>query len=329
MMKPNRCSHLPRVVALLLLAATTGAGAQGLWKPEKNIEIVVGLTAGSSQDRSARFLQSIFQTRGFVGVPVTVNNRVGGAGNIAWNYLATRAGDAHWFQISSPTILTNHILGSAPFTYSDYTPLALLGNQYIGVAVRADSPLKSVREMVERLRANTAALSMATNSQGSYLHIVCAQIARASGMDARKLKLAIFQGGELMTAALGGHVDAIATVTSNLLPHVQSGKLRLIGISSAKRLGGLLANVPTLKEQGVDLVIANWQGAVGPPKLTPAQIAYWDGVFARTVKTDEWRADQEQNLWESDYLNAAEFSRFLKTDYDQAKAIFVELGLAR
>jgi putative tricarboxylic transport membrane protein len=329
MMKPNRCSHLPRVVALLLLAATTGAGAQGLWKPEKNIEIVVGLTAGSSQDRSARFLQSIFQTRGFVGVPVTVNNRVGGAGNIAWNYLATRVGDAHWFQISSPTILTNHILGSAPFTYNDYTPLALLGNQYIGVAVRADSPLKSVREMVERLRANPAALSMATNSQGSYLHIVCAQIARASGMDARKLKLAIFQGGELMTAALGGHVDAIATVTSNLLPHVQSGKLRLIGISSAKRLGGLLANVPTLKEQGVDLVIANWQGAVGPPKLTPAQIAYWDGVFARTVKTDEWRADQEQNLWESDYLNAAEFSRFLKTDYDQAKAIFVELGLAR
>ena len=314
---------------LLLAVMATGAAAQGVWKPEKNIEIVVGLTAGSSQDRSARFLQNIWQTKGFVTLPVTVNNRVGGAGNIAWNYLATKPGDAHWFQISSPTILTNHILGTAPFTYSDYTPLALLGNQYIGVAVRADSPLKSVREMVERLRANPAALSMATNSQGSYLHIVCAQIARASGMDARKLKLAIFQGGELMTAALGGHVDAIATVTSNLLPHVQSGKLRLIGISSAKRLGGLLATVPTLKEQGVDFVIANWKGAVGPPKLTPAQIAYWDGVFARTVKTDEWRADQEQNLWESDYLNAAEFSRFLKTDYDQAKAIFVELGLAK
>ena len=294
---------------LLLAVMATGAAAQGVWKPEKNIEIVVGLTAGSSQDRSARFLQNIWQTKGFVTLPVTVNNRVGGAGNIAWNYLATKPGDAHWFQISSPTILTNHILGTAPFTYSDYTPLALLGNQYIGVAVRADSPLKSVREMVERLRANPAALSMATNSQGSYLHIVCAQIARASGMDARKLKLAIFQGGELMTAALGGHVARCE--------------------DCAHGQGGLLATGPTLKEQGVDIVIANWQGAVGPPKLTPAQIAYWDGVFARTVKTDEWRADQEQNLWESDYLNAAEFSRFLKTDYDQAKAIFVELGLAK
>lgn len=320
---------LLRTAIALALSVSSVAAAQTTWKPEKNVEIVVGLTAGSSQDRTARFLQNLWQSKGFVGVPVNVVNRVGGAGNVAWAYLSTHAADAHWFQISSPTILTNHIIGSAPFTFTDYTPLALLGNQYIGVAVRADSPLKSVREIVERLRANPAALSMATNSQGSYLHIVCAQIARASGMDARRMKLAIFQGGELMTAALGGHVDAIATVTSNLLPHVQSGKLRLIGISSAKRLGGVLAAVPTLKEQGVDIVIANWQGAVGPAKLNAAQIAYWDGVFARTVKTDEWRTDQEANLWESDYMNAAEFTRFLKSDYEQAKAIFVELGLAK
>ena len=318
-----------KTCAGLIFCAATLAFAQPAWKPEKNVEIVVGLTPGSSQDRTARFLQNIWQNKKLTDVSVTVNNRVGGAGNIAWGYTATHAGDAHWMQISSPTILTNHILGSAAFNHTDYTPLALLGNQYIGVAVRADSPLKSVREIVEPLRANPGALSMATNSTGSYLHIVCAQIARASGTDPRKMKLAIFQGGELMTAALGGHVDAIATVTSNLLPHVQSGKLRLIGISSGKRLGGVLAPVPTLKEQGIDIVIANWQGAIGPPKLNSAQIAYWDGVFARTVRTDEWRADQEQNLWEGDYLNAAEFSRFLKADYEQARGIFVDLGLAK
>jgi len=96
-----------------------------------------------------------------------------------------------------------------------------------------------------------------------------------------------------------------------------------------RRLGGALASVPTLKEQGVDAVLANWQGVFGPPKLTPAQIAYWDSVFARLVKTDEWRRDQEQNLWESEYLNAAEYARFLKTDFDQARTIFTELGLAR
>ena len=132
-----------------------------------------------------------------------------------------------------------------------------------------------------------------------------------------------------MTSGLGGHVDVIATVSSNWLPHLQGGKLRMLGISSARRLTGPLAVTPTLKEQGIDVVLANWQGVFGPPKLAPAQIAYWDGVFGRLVTTDEWRRDQEQNLWEAAYLPAADYARFLKSDYEQAKAVFGELGLAR
>ena len=316
-------------VAAGLLCCAIAAHAQPAWKPDKNIEIVVGLTAGSSQDRSGRAIQSIAQAKALLGVTSAVVNRVGGGGNVAWNSLSQHAGDAHWVQIASPTILTNYLIGTAPFAYADYTPLALLGNQYIGFAVRADSPLKTARDLVERLRADPAAVSIGTNSLGSYLHVVCAMTARSAGMDPKKLKLVIFQGGELMTAGLGGHVDVIATVTSNLLPLVQAGKLRMLGISSAGRLGGALAQVPTLKEQGVDAVLANWQGVFGPPKLAPTQIAYWDSVFSRLVKTEEWRRGQEQNLWESDYLGAADYARFLKTDFEQAKAIFIELGLAR
>lgn len=317
-------------VSVLLCLCALAAQAQPVaWSPEKNVEIVVGLTAGSSQDRSARAVQNIAQAKSLLNVSSNVVNRVGGAGNVAWTYLAQHTGDAHWLQVASPTILTNHIIGSARFTYTDYTPLAMFGNQYIGLAVRADSPLKSARELVERLRADPSAITMATNSTGSYLHIVCALTARSAGLDPKKLKLVIFQGAELMTAALGGHVDVIATVTSNILPHVQSGKLRLLGISSPRRLGGELAQVPTLKEQGADVVLANWQGVFGPPKLNAAHIAFWDGVFSRLVKTEEWRADQEKNFWESEYLNAQDYARFLKTDYDQAKAIFTELGLAR
>ena len=317
-------------VAAGVLGVTSIAQAQpGAWKPDKNVEIVVGLTAGSSQDRGARAIQSIAQAKALLGVNMTVANRVGGGGNVAWNYLATHAGDAHWLQIASPTILTNYIIGTAQFTYADYTPLALLGNQYIGFAVRPDSPLKTVRDLADRLRADPASVSIGLNSLGSYLHMMCALSARALRVDPKKLKLVIFQGGELMTAGLGGHVDVIATVTSNLLPHVQSGKLRMLGISAPRRLAGALAQTPTLKEQGVDVVLANWQGVFGPPKLTPAQIAYWDNVFGRLVKTDEWKRDQDQNLWESDYLASADYARFLKTDYEQAKAVFIELGLAR
>jgi putative tricarboxylic transport membrane protein len=313
-----------------IFCCASGARAQtAAWKPDKNIEIVVGLTAGSSQDRGARAIQSITQAKALLGVNSTVVNRVGGGGNVAWSYLAQHAGDAHWVQIASPTILTNYIIGTAQFTYTDYTPLALLGNQYIGFAVRTDSPFKSARDVLARLRADPQSVSIGINALGSYLHIVCALTARAAGVDPKKLKLVVFQGGELMTAGLGGHVDVIATVSSNLNPHVQSGKMRMLGISSARRLGGALATVPTLKEQGIDAVLANWQGVFGAPRLTAPQVAYWDGVFGRLVKSDEWKRDQEQNLWESDYLHAAEYARFLKADYEQAKAIFVELGLAR
>ncbi|MDB5810766.1 MAG: tctC6 [Betaproteobacteria bacterium] len=317
------------IAAALHLAAAPAFAQAGAWKPEKNVEIIVGLTAGSSQDRGARAIQSIAQAKALLGVNMTVVNRVGGGGNIAWNYLATHSGDAHFVQIASPTILTNYIIGTTQHTHTEFTPLALLGNQYIGFAVRPDSPLKTLRDLADRLRADPASVSIGLNSLGSYLHMMCALSARSLGVDPKKLKLVIFQGAELMTAGLGGHVDAIATVSSNLLPHVQSGKLRMLGISAPRRLGGALAQTPTLKEQGVDVVLANWQGVFGPPKLGQAQVAYWDTVFGRIVKTDEWRRDQEQNLWESEYLNSADYARFLKTDYEQAKAIFIELGLAR
>jgi putative tricarboxylic transport membrane protein len=293
------------------------------------VEIVVGLTAGSSQDRGARAIQSIAQAKSLLGVTSSVVNRVGGGGNVAWSYLAQHAGDAHWLQIASPTILTGYIIGTSQSTYTHFTPLALLGNQYIGLAVRADSGLKTARDVIERLRADPSSLSFGINSLGSYLHLVGAITARAAGIDPKKLKLVVFQGAELMTAGLGGHVDVIVTVTSNLLPHVQAGKLRIVGISSERRLGGALSSVPTLKEQGVDAVLANWQGVFGPPKLSPPQIAFWDGVFGRLLKTDEWKRDQEQNLWESEYLDAAAYTRFLKTEFEFAKATFIELGLAR
>lgn len=306
-----------------------GAPAWAQWKPEKTVEMVIGLTAGSSQDRSGRAIQSIAQTKALLAVPMTVVNRVGGGGNVAWNYLGTHAGDAQFMQIASPTILTNYIIGTAQHTYMDFTPLALLGNQYIGFAVRPESPLKSLRDLTEKLRADPTSVSIGLNSLGSYLHMMTALTARAAGSDPKKLKLVIFQGGELMTAALGGHVDVIATVSSNLLPHVQSGKLRMLGIAAPHRLGGALAQTPTLKEQNIDVVVANWQGVFGPPKLAAAQIAFWDSFFGRLVKTDEWKRDQDLNLWESEYLTSADYARFLKTDFERAKAVFIELGLAR
>ncbi len=190
-----RTARAPAACCAAYSPANVAHAQAGAWKPEKNIEIVVGLTAGSSQDRGARAIQSIAQAKSLLGVTSSVVNRVGGGGNVAWSYLAQHAGDAHWLQIASPTILTNYIIGTSQSTYTHYTPLALLGNQYIGLAVRADSRLKTARDVVERLRADPSSISFGINSLGSYLHLVGALTARAAGIDPKKLKLVVFQGG--------------------------------------------------------------------------------------------------------------------------------------
>jgi putative tricarboxylic transport membrane protein len=319
---------LTRALACALGLAAASALAQG-WKPEKNVEIVVGLTAGSSQDRTGRTLQKIWQDTNALGVTSTVVNRVGGGGQIAWTYLSQHAGDAHYFQIASPTILTSHITGASRFTFTDFTPMALLGSQYLAVAVHTDSPLRSGRELMERLKRDPYSLSLGINSAGSALHILAGALVKAAGGDPKKAKIPVFQGAELMTAGIGGHIDCVVTVASNILPHVESGKLRMLGIAAPRRLGGVLASVPTWKELGFDIVVSNWAGVFSVKGVSPQQIAWWDSALAAAIATAEWKAFLEANQWEAEYLNSADYTRFLRAEDAKLRSALTDLGLAK
>ncbi len=314
----------------MALAATVTHGSFAQWKPEKNVEIVVGLAAGSFQDLTGRTVQRIIQEQKLINVSSSVVNKVGAGGVIAWSYLTTRAGDPHYLLITSPSILTSHIMGVSPHSHTDFTPVATLSGQYIALAVNANSPIKSGRDLIDRLKKDVNAVTFANNGRGNNLHILIAQVAKGAGVDVKKLKVAIFQGGgELTTAALGGHVDVIATATSNILPHLQSGKLRIIGIGSPRRLSGTLAAVPTWKEQGLDIVAQNWSGVVGPKGMTSAQLATWDEVFGKLVKTEEWKAGLERNYQEAAYLNSSETAAYLREQNALLRASLVDLGLAK
>jgi putative tricarboxylic transport membrane protein len=317
---------LPLGVAALLGAAPSPAQS---WKPEKNVEIVVGLTAGSSQDRTGRALQKIWQDTNALGVSSTVVNRVGGGGQIAWTYLSQRAGDPHYVLVVSPSIVTSQITGASRLRFADFTPLALLGGQYLAVAVRAESPIASGRDLMERLKRDPYTLSMGINTAGSSLHIAAGLMVKAAGGDPRKGRYVVFQGGELMTAALGGHVDSIVTVASNIQPHVESGKLRMLAVAAPRRLSGALASAPTWKEQGLDLVMTNWAGVIGARGLNPQQIAFWDRALAAVVTTAEWKAFIAANQWEADYQNGADFLRYLRAEDAKLRSALTDLGLAK
>jgi len=299
------------------------------WEPEKNVEIVVGISAGSNQDRIARTIQRIWQDKGLLNVTSSVVNRPGGGGAVGLANMNQHAGDPHYFTIASPTMLTNHITGGSPYNFTDFTPMALLGSQYVALAARPDSPLKSGRDLTERLRKDPSSVAFGSNGRGNNLHILIATVANTAGADVRTLKIVVFQGAELMTALLGGHVDVIATVASNILPHMQAGKMRMIGIAAPQRLAGPLAEVATWKEQGVEAVVPNWAGVMGTKGMSSPQIAFWDGVFARAVQTDEWKQELERNFWEAQYLNSADYSKYLRDEYLQRKAVLTDLGLAK
>lgn len=323
-MKRQTARHAIWVTALI----TAPVFAQG-WKPEKNIEFMIGLTAGSSQDRTGRALQKVWQDANLLNVPVTVINRPGGGGQVAAAVLTQHPGDAHYLHVISPTLVARYITGLGTIAFSDLTPLALLGNQYLAAAVRPESSLKSARDLMERLKRDPHTFSIGINSAGGTLHIMAAMLIRNAGGDPRKARIPTFQGGELMTAGIGGHVDAIVTVASNILPHVESRKLNMLGLAAPKRLTGALAAVPTFREQGIDIVLSNWAGVTGAKGLSAQQVAFWDGLLAATVASPGWKAFVEQNQWDAEYLPSAAFLKRLQGEETRLRAALTDLGLAR
>ena len=139
----------------------------------------------------------------------------------------------------------------------------------------------------------------------------------------------LFGGGaESVTNLLGGHIDAMAQASNNAIPFYQAGKMRILGLSTEKRSGGL-PDVPTFREQGYNVVIDGWYVFVGPKRMTPAQVSYWDDIFARTLRTDEWKKFVASSGWEPGYKNSQETATYLKREYDEAKGLLTELGLAK
>ena len=320
-------------VAVLAAVAWTFAApaAAQTWKPEKPVEMIIGTTPGGPQDRTGRLIQKILQEQKLVATPVNVVNKPGGGGAVGLTYLSQHPGDGHFLMVNSMTLFTNHLTGRTPLAYSDFTPLAVIGAEYVGVAVLADSPFKSGRDLAERLRKDPAGLSVSIGTTfGNATHISYALAMKAAGVDIRKLKTVVFNsGGDAMTALLGGHVDAMASAPSTLLQHIKAGKVRMLAVVAPKRLSGDFAGIPTWRELGIDVTFELWRGLAGPKGMSRAQIQFWDDVLGRMAKTDEWKKQLAQFDMEDVYRGSAETARYWKAENEEVKTVLTELGLVR
>jgi putative tricarboxylic transport membrane protein len=316
---------------LALVVASAPASAQKAWKPDRPIEIIVGTDPGSGFDRTARLLQKIWQSEHLVEQPVTVVNKPGGFGAIGWVYMNQRGRSGNVVAIVSPLLLTNNITGNMDLSYRDVTPLALLEDEEIAFAVYNDSAIKTGKDFIDRLQHDPSSVSVGVSGIGGQNHVALALVAQAAGdIDVTKLKVISFAGsGDVITSVMGGHVESTASPASTVAPQVQAGRLRAIGISSEQRIGGALADVPTWREQGVDAAFSNWRGVVGPKGMTPEQTRYWDGVFARTVETQEWKDETQRSQLTGHYLQSRETGEFLAAENDKLAGIMHKLGLAK
>jgi putative tricarboxylic transport membrane protein len=311
------------------LLCPTAAHAQG-WSPTQNVELVVGFVPGGGMDRTARSLDRILVAHKFVTSGVTVVNKPGGSSNVAYTYTSQRPADGHTIMIGGGTLLTNHIRGASPLHYDDFTVIALLFNDYPVFSVNAGSTMRNGKDVMERVKTDPKSVTTGYASIGGGTHLAAVLLHKAAGGKLADLKGVSYKGAaEAITNLLGGHIELTSTSAGSVMPHVAVGKLRVVAVAAPRRLGGALADVPTWKEQGADVAYGLWRLALGPKGMSAAQTAFWENTLRKSTQTPEWKSDMEQNFWSDEFVPGEAFRKSLAQEYATAKALFVELGLAK
>jgi putative tricarboxylic transport membrane protein len=228
-------------------------------------------------------------------------------------------------------MLANHIMGVGTAHHRDFTPLGHLIHGYIGFAVKSDSAIKSGQDLLARLKQDPGSLSVSIGtSPGNASHVALLQATRPAGIESRNLKTVVFKSnGESLTALLGGHVDVAISGLSNLVKHADAGTVRLIALTAPTRVPGILAGVPTWREQGADVTVSGFRGALGPAKMTPAQIAFWEDAIGKLVDSAEWEEVLVKEYAMRARMSAAENRAFLDQEYKKYQAVLAELGMAK
>ncbi len=315
--------------ALMMFAATTVFAADPAWKPTKAVELVAINAPGGGSDRILRLMVKVFQDQKAMDVPVNVVNKPGGGGAVAYAYIAQQT-DGHNLVLANKSMLTNNIVGRGP-SYTEFTQVVGLFTEYISVTVKPDSPIKGGADLVERLKKDINSLSLGiATSIGNPNHQGLAVALHLAKVDIKKTRNVIFpSGGAATTALMGGHVD-VAPVTAALAASLaRNNQVRVVAVAAPKRLGGVLANAPTWREQGFDAVVSNARTFLGTKNMTAAQVAYWERVFKRLTDSEEWKKELDENFWSAEYLPSAEARKHMDRDDAQQRAFLKELALTK
>jgi putative tricarboxylic transport membrane protein len=324
-------SYTRRVFAVLMggaVLSAVAAAAIPAAAQTKNLELIAPANPGGGWDQTARAMQAALQQAG-IASSVQVQNIAGAGGTVGLAQFVTskkRRGDA--ILVAGQTLQGAIITNKSPVSLDDITPLARLVGEYEVIFVPAASPIQSMAELVAKLKSDPGSVSWAGGSIASTDQILAGLIAKSVGTDPSRVNyIAHSGGGEALSAILGGHVTVGIGGYGEYQSIIADGKVRPLAISSDERLPGV--DVPTLKEQGIDVSFFNWRGLMAPPGIRDADLKVLADAVARMVESPAWKETVAKRQWTDLYQPAAEFSAFIKDDRAKMEAILTDLGLVK
>jgi putative tricarboxylic transport membrane protein len=313
------------MVAAGVASLPFAAIAQG-FKPTRPIEVVVHTGPGGGSDLMARAVVNIIEKEKMMPVRMQVVNKTGGNGAVAAAYLAEKKGDVNSIGFFSGVWLQNPIVSAeAKVTLRDLTPIARLVLEPGLIAVKTDSPYKSLKEFIDAAKKNPGTLKQSGGSVTSRDNVVRELLQKQTG--AQWAFISFPGGGERIAALLGGHVNMMVIDPQEGTEHIRGGTIRVLAQIADNRLPGF-PSVPTMKEAGFDIPsVPQVRGVVAPPGLPKEVVAYWEDLFRRFSATPAWKKYLQDNQFEDGYQNGADLARFYDNFTKQMRQIFKEAGI--
>jgi putative tricarboxylic transport membrane protein len=314
----------PAIAFVLVTASAVPLAAQS-FKPTKPIEAVVHTGPGGGSDIFARAIADMMEKEKLLPQRLQVVNKSGGGSAVAMSYLAEKKGDTHTIGFFTGVWVTNPLTtAEAKVMINELTPIVRLVLEPAVVAVKADSPYKSMRDFIDAAKKNPDQLKQSGGSITGRDNLVRLVIQKATG--AKWVFVSFPSGGERIANLLGGHVQMMVIEPQEAGEHIKAGNLRVIGALTEKRLPSF-PEVPTIKEQGIDVpIIPQARGVVAPPAVSRDVVQYWEGVFERLTKTASWKKYLEQNQFEDGYLKGTELNKFFDELTVQMRDVLKEAG---
>ena len=310
----------------LAALAATGTLPLSAYAAAPNIKMMLPANPGGGWDTTGRALGKALTDSGAAST-VTFDNKGGAAGAIGLaQFVNGSKGDPNAMMVMGAVMLGGIITGKPPVNLSQATPLARLTSEYNVLVLPANSPFKNMADVVAQLKKDPGSVKWGGGSRGSTEHVAAAMLAREAGVDPSKINYVAFRGGGEATAAiLGGNVTVGGSGMSEFSEYIKTGKMKGIAVTSETRLKG--NDIPTMKEQGYNVVIGNWRGVYGAPGITPAQRKDLIDMIVKATKSATWQEALKKNDWTPALLTGAEFEKFVDDEFASLRATMVKSGM--